>query len=69
MKQASPSLQEPASSFAQYYTPYHDGVTKEKIQRHLTDINDVITDEDLRNVDTAITLKPSKVGARPGQKL
>jgi hypothetical protein len=33
--------------------------TKNKIHRHLSDINDVITEEDIRNIDTAITSKVS----------
>lgn len=39
---------------------YLDIITQNKIQRHLTDINDVITEEDIRNIDTSITLKASK---------
>ena len=39
---------------------YLDIITQNKIQRHLTDINDVITEEDIRNIDTSITLKVSK---------
>lgn len=37
-----------------------DVITRNKIQRHLTDINDVITEEDIRNIDTSITLKAFK---------
>lgn len=29
---------------------YRDETTHEKIHRHLTDINDTITDEDIRNI-------------------
>ncbi len=59
MKQASISLKEPSQSLSQYYIPssYSDEVTKKKIQRHLTDINDIITEEDIRNIDTSITVK------------
>lgn len=59
MKQASISLQEPSQSLSHFYVPYSyfDEATKEKIQRHLTDINDIITEEDIRNIDTRITLK------------
>ncbi|MBC7866729.1 MAG: hypothetical protein H7X88_04265 [Gloeobacteraceae cyanobacterium ES-bin-316] len=59
MKQPSTSLQEPTHSMLQYYIPqpFTDVVTKDKIQRHLNDINDVITEEDIRNIDTSITLK------------
>jgi hypothetical protein len=62
MKQASISLQEPKQSIAQYYIPfsYVDEATKIKIQRHLTDINDVISEDDIRNIDTSITLHPEK---------
>ena len=46
MKQMSTSLQEPSkSSFDQVASRlFYDEITKEKIQRHLTDINDVITE-------------------------
>ncbi len=62
MKQASISLQEPKQSLSQYFIPvtYFDEVTKEKIQKHLNDINDVITEEDIRNIDTSITIKQKK---------
>jgi len=62
MKQMSTSLQEPAvSTFQQEASRlYYDEITKQKIQRHLNDITDVITEEDIRNVDTAITIKPHR---------
>jgi len=62
MKQASISLKEPSQSLSQYYIPssYSDEVTKKKIQRHLTDINDIITEEDIRNIDTSITVKQTQ---------
>jgi hypothetical protein len=62
MKQASVSLKEPMQSLSQYYVPYSyfDEATKEKIHRHLTNINDVITEEDIRNIDTSITLKTAR---------
>lgn len=59
MKQPSTSLQEPAHSVLSYSATqaFTDQLTKEKIHRHLNDINDVITEEDIRNIDTSITLK------------
>jgi hypothetical protein len=62
MKQASISGQEPKQSIAQYYVPtsYFDQATKIKIHRHLTDINDVISEDDIRNIDTSITLRQQK---------
>ncbi len=61
MKQASISLQEPTHSILANEIPsaYLDHATKQKIQKHLNDINDVITEDDIRNIDTAITLKQS----------
>lgn len=35
----------------------YDQVTKDKINKHLTDINDHITEDDIRNIDTHITQK------------
>ncbi len=59
MKQPSTSLQEPAHSILSHASMqvFTDELTKEKIHRHLNDINDVITEEDIRNIDTSITLK------------
>ncbi len=59
MKQSATSLQEPAHSIfsTTAATGFTDLSTKEKIHRHLTDINDVITEEDIRNIDTSITLQ------------
>ena len=61
MKQPSTSLKEPAHSILAYRVPpaFTDHLTKEKIHRHLNDINDVITEEDIRNIDTSITLRKS----------
>jgi len=55
----STSLIEPnRSSFEQdAMRMFYDETTKEKIKRHLNDINDVITEEDIRNIDTEITIK------------
>jgi hypothetical protein len=35
---------------------FYDHVTKEKIRKHLSDINDVITEDDIRNVKTDHTI-------------
>ena len=58
MKQASLSQHEPKHShyLESVSSLYLDKATKQKIQRHLNDINDVITEEDIRNIDTSITL-------------
>lgn len=37
---------------------HRDAVTHRKIHRHLTDINDRITEEDIRNIE--ISIKPSQ---------
>jgi hypothetical protein len=56
MKSISKSLEEPTQSIADYHSSlYFDEATKNKIQRHLTDINDRISEEDIRNIDTNIT--------------
>jgi hypothetical protein len=59
MKQISTSLKEPKRSFVEQdaIRKFYDETTKEKIKRHLNDIDDVITEEDIRNIDTAITIK------------
>jgi len=59
MKSISASLQEPQHSVLEQeaFTRYYDEPTKQKIDKHLTDINDVITDEDIRNINTNITLQ------------
>lgn len=38
-----------------HYKFFYDEVTKRKIERHLSDINDTISDEDILNVITDIT--------------
>lgn len=44
-----------------------DEATKQKIQKHLTDINDVITEDDIRRIDTGITLRMQpQQGYTPG---
>lgn len=62
MKQMSTSLKEPSKSYFEKDASrlFYDEITKEKIQRHLTDINDVITEEDIQNIDTSITIKQRK---------
>ena len=57
MKAITESLKEPQQPLSQYYLSalFYDKVTKNKIDRHLTDINDRITEEDIRNIDTNIT--------------
>jgi hypothetical protein len=56
MKSISKSLEEPKQSIADYHSSlYFDEATKTKIQRHLTDINDHISEQDIRNIDTNIT--------------
>ena len=67
MKSPGKSLQEPAQSLSQYQRSaiFYDEVTKEKITRHLTDINDHISEEDIRNINTNITVTAyTKKGAR-----
>ena len=58
MKSIGKSLQEPAQSLSQYQRSsiFYDEATKEKITRHLTDINDRISEEDIRNINTNITV-------------
>ncbi len=43
------------SSTKDHYKFFYDEVTKRKIERHLSDINDTISDEDIMNVITNIT--------------
>ena len=63
MKQSSIALKEPKQSLLHFYIPtsVYDTATKEKIQKHLTDINDVITEEDIRKIDTTHTLKNNDI--------
>lgn len=62
MKQPSKSLTEPRPLTSEFDIPVSliDEVTKLKIQKHLTDITDVITDEDIRRIDTSLTLRDKK---------
>jgi hypothetical protein len=59
MKSSSTLLDEPTQLLFELHNNelFLDQSTKSKIQRHLTDINDIITEEDIRNIDTSITLK------------
>jgi|GEM_PF-5864853 len=41
-----------------YGTPYRDQATYEKIQKHLADINDKITDEDMRRLNIKCESEP-----------
>lgn len=43
------------TSIKNHYKFFYDEVTKRKIERHLSDINDTISDEDIKNVITDIT--------------
>lgn len=58
MKSTADALQEPTHSIVAQEAAlrYYDKATKLKIEKHLTDINDTITEEDIRNIDTNITL-------------
>lgn len=57
MNKVSKSLAEQKQAFKgqQHASTFVDEVTKNKIQRHLNDINDHITEQDIRNIDTNIT--------------
>jgi hypothetical protein len=59
------SFEEPQTAVSAYYKQqiFLDTNTKNKIQRHLTDINDVITEEDIRNIDTSLTIRNSQGSA------
>ena len=63
MKSFSKSLAEPSQSLLQFSRSalFFDEVTKRKIDRHLTDIHDKITEDDIRNIDTNITARSSAV--------
>lgn len=50
-------ISEPSSYHSPIPAYYNDKLTKDKIQKHLTDITDTITEDDIRNIDTNITLK------------
>jgi hypothetical protein len=37
---------------------YFDDVTQDKIHKHLSDINDVITEQDIKNIKTDMSILP-----------
>ena len=45
---------------------YRDEATHEKIHRHLTDINDTITDEDIRNIRILFAETDKAPASQPG---
>ena len=53
MKQAGHSAQ---TNILTTTEVFFDFATKEKIHKHLSDINDIITEEDIRNIKTDMTL-------------
>ncbi len=57
MKSPAISLQEPHASNLPptLLEKYQDKKTKLKIDKHLSDINDTISEDDIRNIDTDIT--------------
>ena len=59
MKSFSASLTEPQHSalIQDSMVDYYDIPTKKKIDPHLTDINDTITEEDIRNINTNISVE------------
>jgi hypothetical protein len=62
MKASAHSSEVTAQPIAQDFRSslFYDETTKEKIARHLTDINDRISEEDIRNIDTNITKNTNK---------
>lgn len=55
------------NNFAKGNDPvFTDEVTKRKIQRHLSDINDQITEEDIENVKTDVTPNSNNTEAIDG---
>lgn len=59
MKSFSASLKEPQHSLLiqESMIDFYDVPTKQKIDKHLTDINDTITEEDIRNINTNISVE------------
>ena len=53
MKQTGNSAQTNIPTTAEVF---FDFATREKIHKHLSDINDIITEEDIRNIKTDMTL-------------
>ena len=62
MKSTSANLQEPQHGIlaTEALVRFYDEATKSKIDKHLTDINDTITEEDIRNINTNITVESLK---------
>ena len=58
MKQTATHLTEPMHGLLAEPAKlrFYDNATKQKIDKHLTDINDTITEEDIRNINTNITV-------------
>jgi hypothetical protein len=58
MKSTSVSLKEPTASNLPLglLHEYQDKKTKQKIDKHLNDINDTITEDDIRNINTDATI-------------
>ena len=58
MKSVTTTLQEPQNGILaeEALVRFYDQPTKLKIDKHLTDINDTITEEDIRNINTNITV-------------
>lgn len=58
MKSPAISQQEPKASNLPptLLDKFQDKKTKQKIDKHLSDINDTITEEDIRNINTDITV-------------
>jgi hypothetical protein len=44
---------------------FFDKATKEKIQKHISDFNDVITEDDIKNAKTDMTILPLTASAEP----
>ncbi|RZM18268.1 MAG: hypothetical protein EOO88_41185, partial [Pedobacter sp.] len=57
MKQETPIQATPIPGFSSEV--FSDEATKEKIRKHLSDINDVITEDDIKNVRTSMTVMPA----------
>ena len=53
------SINNTKTSPGDHHKFFYDEVTKRKIERHLRDINDTISDEDIMNVITDITSENS----------
>jgi hypothetical protein len=66
MKSTSNSLKEPTASNLplEELEKYQDKKTKQKISKHLNDINDTITEEDIRNINTNVTRELLQKGYR-----